>query len=218
MKLNFFLVVVLLSTSIQGISQRRFSEGTIVYNIIVNTTGKNPGIADGFDGATNTIYIKGKSSRSELVSVYGTQSTIVNGKSGAVTVLKEYGDKKFMINMTQANWLDANSKYDSVVFTYESEQKTIAGYNCRKATGRLRNGESFIVYYTPDLVPENQEFEYSNRSLPGLALEYESNIGSNKVVFTATSVSFNPVPIAKFDIPPAGFRIINYEDSKKAGR
>src|SRR5205085_923790 len=117
---------------IQAFSQKNFSEGSIVYNVIVNTNDPNPKLADGFDGATNTIYIKGKFSRSELVSVFGTQSTIIDGKTGNVEVLKEYGDKKYMISMTPADWTEANQKYDSVTFTYENEYNTIAGYNCQK--------------------------------------------------------------------------------------
>ncbi len=194
--------------------QTKFSEGSIVYNITVNTNDANPKFADGFDGATNTIYVKGKMSRSELVSVFGTQSTIIDGKSGKVTVLKEYGDKKYMINMTPGDWTEANRKYDSVLFTYENDYKTIAGYNCRKAMGKLKNGETFTVYFTTDLIPENKDFQYSNRSLPGLALEYESNLGTNKVTFTASKISFDPVPASKFDLPIKGFRVLSYQESK----
>ena len=200
------------------LAQKKFSEGSIVYNVAVNTNDPNPKLADGFDGATNTIYIKGKLSRSELVSVFGTQSTIIDGKTGNVEVLKEYGEKKYMISMTPADWIEENQKYDSVTFSYQDEYKTIAGYSCRKAIGKLRNGETFIVYYTPDLIPENQNFQYSKRTLPGLALEYESNLGKNKVVFSASKVSFDPVPASKFDLPKTGFRRMTYKESKVAGK
>jgi len=199
-------------------AQKKFSEGSITYNVIVNTNDPNPKLADGFDGATNTIYIKGKLSRSELISVFGTQSTIIDGRTGKVTVLKEYGDKKYMINMSSADWIEANQKYDNVTFTYENEYKTIAGYNCRKAIGKLKNGETFTVYYTTELIPENQDFQYSNKSLPGLALEYESDLGKNKVIFSASKISFDPVPAAKFDLPKSGFRIMTYQESKGSGK
>jgi GLPGLI family protein len=199
-------------------AQKKFSEGSIVYNVVVNTNDPNPKLADGFDGATNTIYIKGKLSRSELVSVYGTQSTIIDGRTGNVNVLKEYGDKRYMIRMTPADWVEANQRYDSVTFTDESEHKTIAGYNCHKAIGKLKNGETFVVYYTTELIPENQDFQYSNKSLPGLALEYESNLGKNKVIFSASKISFDPVPAAKFDLPKSGFRIMTYQESKASGK
>ena len=219
MKEKFLILFVLLLFFIVPLlAQKKFSEGSIVYNVVVNTNDPNPKLADGFDGATNTIYIKGKLSRSELVSVFGTQSTIIDGRTGKVDVLKEYGEKKYMISMTPSDWIEANQKYDSVTFTYQDEYKIIAGYNCRKAIGKLKNGESFIVYYTTELIPENQNFQYSNRTLPGLALEYESNLGKNKVIFSASKISFDPVPASKFDLPKTGFRIMTYKESKVAGK
>jgi len=217
-KRSLILFVLVLIFLVPLFAQKKFSEGSIVYNVVVNTNDPNPKLADGFDGATNTIYIKGKLSRSELVSVFGTQSTIIDGRTGKVDVLKEYGEKKYMIRMTHSDWIEANQKYDSVTFTYPDEYKTIAGYNCRKAIGKLKNGESFIVYYTTELIPENQNFQYSNRTLPGLALEYESNLGKSKVVFTASKISFDPVPASKFDLPKTGFRRMTYKESKVAGK
>jgi GLPGLI family protein len=216
MKKSFLLAGFILLVVI-AFSQKRITEGTIVYNLVVNTNDSTPKLADGLDGATNTVYIKGKMSRSEFVSIYGTQTTIIDNKTKNVILLKEYGGKKYMINLMPADWTEINKKYDSISFSFENDYKTIAGYNCKKAIGKLKTGETFIVYYTTELLPDNQEFQYSNKTLPGLALEYETNIGNKKAVFTAASVSFNPVPIAKFDLPKSGFRVLTYEESKKAG-
>src|ERR1043165_381465 len=120
MKERFLISVILVSfLTVPLLAQKKFSEGSIVYNVVVNTNDPNPKLADGFDGATNTIYIKGKLSRSELVSVFGTQSTIIDGRTGNVEVLKEYGEKKYIISMTPADWIEANQKYDSVTFSYQ---------------------------------------------------------------------------------------------------
>lgn len=220
MKAKFIILagLMVLGVFTKAFAQKKFTEGSIVYTVTVNTNDPNPKIADGFDGATNTIYIKGKMNRSELVSVFGTQSTIIDGRTGHVTVLKEYGDKKYMITMTPSDWVEANKKYDSVAFTYENEYKSIAGYKCQKAIGKLKNGETFTVYFTPELIPETQDFQYSNKSLPGLALEYETNLGKNKVIFSASKISFAPVPMAKFDLPKSGFRVMTYQESKGAGK
>src|SRR6266540_4519804 len=119
MRVKFSILITIVFSFTTIFAQKKFSEGSIVYNVVVNTNDPNPKLADGFDGATNTIYIKGKLSRSELVSVYGTQSTIIDGRTGNVNVLKEYGDKRYMIGMTPTDWVEANRKYDSVTFTYE---------------------------------------------------------------------------------------------------
>jgi GLPGLI family protein len=139
-------------------AQKKFSEGSIVYNVVVNTNDPNPKLADGFDGATNTIYLKGKLSRSELVSVFGTQSTIIDGRTGNVDVLKEYGEKKYMISMTPSDWVEANQKYDSVSFTYLDEYKTIAGYNCRKADRKTEKWRKFYSFLYDRTDPRKSKF------------------------------------------------------------
>ena len=119
---------------------RRLTEATISYDIVINTSNKTPQAADLLDGATSVIYLKGNSSRSEMISSLGTQATIIDGKTGNVTILKNYGEQKYMIKMTPANWKESNKKYESITFTYLDEYKTIAGYNCQKATGKLADG------------------------------------------------------------------------------
>jgi GLPGLI family protein len=215
---KIWVLIAFVVSSLQVFAQKKFTEGTIYYDIVINTGDAKPKIADMFDGATSVVYIKGSKSRSEMVSSLGTQSTIIDSKTGSVIVLKEYGAQKYMIQMTQANWREANKKYEGVTFTMENEFKTIAGYKCQKAIGKLKDGSTFTVYFTPELIPENYDFQYPNKSLPGLALEYESSIGSLKVTYTVSKISFNPVPALKFDPPKSGFRIMTYEESRNAGR
>ncbi len=197
--------------------QRRLTEATITYDIVINTNNANPQAVDLLDGATSVIYLKGNSSRSEMISSLGTQSTIVDGRSGNVTILKDYGEQKYMITMTSANWKESNKKYEGVTFTYENEFKTISGYNCQKAVGKLSDGTTFSVFYTKDLIPVNKDFQYLNKNLPGLAMEYEAMLGSTVVTYKVASVNFNPVPQAKFDIPKSGYRVMTYEESLGAG-
>lgn len=69
-------------------AQRKLSEATITYDIVINTGDQKPQGADLLDGATSVVYLKGNSSRSEMVSSLGIQATVVDGKSGNTTVLK----------------------------------------------------------------------------------------------------------------------------------
>lgn len=208
-----FLVAGLLSVS--GLqAQRRLNEATISYDIVINTTNEKPQAADLLDGATSVVYLKSNSSRSDLVSSLGTQSTIVDGKTGNVTVLKDYGEQKYMISMTPENWKESNKKYEGVTFTYVEEFKTIAGYNCQKAVGKLADSSTFTVYFTRDLLPVNKDFQYLNKNLPGLAMQYEASFGSMLVTYTVANISFNPVPQSKFDLPKSGYRVMSYDESK----
>lgn len=215
--LYIFTFLGLLVSTVDLSAQRRLTEATISYDIVINTSNSKPQAADLLDGATSVIYLKGNSSRSEMISSLGTQATIIDGKSGNVAVLKEYGEQRYMINLTADNWKQSNEKYEGVTFTFENDFKTIAGYNSQKAIGRLADGTTFTVYFTRDLVPVNKDFQYLNKNLPGLAMQYEANVGKMVVTYTVSSINFNPVPQAKLDLPKSGYRVMTYEESKQAG-
>ncbi len=60
------LLLMLAVTEINA--QRRLTEATISYDIVINTSDKEPKAVDLLDGATSVIYLKGNSSRSEMIS------------------------------------------------------------------------------------------------------------------------------------------------------
>lgn len=214
---KIFLGIILSLFSLQSKAQKKLTEATISYDIVVNTNNSKPQAADLLDGARSVIYLKGNSSRSEMISSLGTQATVIDGKTGNVTVIKDYGEQKYMIKMTPENWKESNKKYEGITFTYLNEFKIIAGYNCQKAIGRLIDSSVFTVYFTKDLMPMNRDFEYLNRNLPGLAMQYEASQGNRIVTYTVSSINFNPVSQIRFDLPKAGYRLMTYEESKRGG-
>jgi GLPGLI family protein len=193
---------------------KRLTEATIIYDIVINTDNAEPKAADLLDGATSVIYLKGNSSRSEMVSGLGTQATIIDGKAGNVTELREYGEQKYMIKMTAANWKESNKKSEGIAFTYFEEYKNIAGYKCQKAVGRMSDSTEFTVYFTKELAPVNKDFQYINRNLPGLAMQYEAKLKKGIATYTVSAINFNPVLQSKFDLPRTGYRVLTYEESK----
>ena len=205
----------LLSTSF-CYAQKILSEGTIVYDVTVQTGSKEPQLADMFDGASTTIYLKGSLCRVEMKSALGSTVTIQDEKNGNGFVLKEYGNQKLLISMTKSDWDDLNKKYQGIKFVTGKETKTVLGYKCQKATATLKDGSTFSVYYTSELTTENKEFDFQFRNLPGLALEYESSVGNLKVKYTASKISFDPVPVQKFNLDKAayrGYRELTYAES-----
>jgi GLPGLI family protein len=214
MKLKMILAGLFLWAGLSAFAQKKFAEGTISYDIVINTGSDKPQAADFLDGATSTVYIKGAKSRTEMVSSLGTQATIIDGASNSITVLKEYGDQKYLIQLTPSEWKDANKKYEGVTFTTTSETKSILGYTCKKAVGKLSDGNAFTVWYTTELVPEDGDFQTAGKDLPGLAMQYETSMGNLNVVYTVSKISFAPVPVSKFDLPKTGYRIMTYAESK----
>jgi GLPGLI family protein len=172
-------------------------------------------MADALDGHTKTIYIKGNMSRAEMASALFSSATIHDTKVGTSVVLKEVSGQKLLIRMTNENWAENNKRYDGITFANTSETKTIAGYNCIKAVATLPDGTTFTVYYTPDIVPENREYDYQFKNLNGLPLEYELVQGKLTIKYTVSKINMNPVPASKFDLPKSGYREMTYEESKK---
>ena len=73
-----FVIIVSLLWVFNVKAQKRITEGTIAYDIVVNTGNSNPSIADMFNGATSIVYLKGFQTRFERVSSLGVESTIVD--------------------------------------------------------------------------------------------------------------------------------------------
>src|SRR5687768_17038748 len=117
------LLLACICFTIPALAQKKFSEGTLSYDIVINTGSEKTQAADFFDGATSTIYIKGNRSRIEIISALGTQTTIVDGTRNSIAILKEYGEQKYLIQMTPQEYQQANEKYNNVVFTYYNEEK-----------------------------------------------------------------------------------------------
>src|SRR5690242_18354040 len=146
MKIGIQALSFLLLFAVPSRAQKKFTEGTISYDIVINTGSDKPKNADYLDGATVASYVKGNKSRTEMVSALGTLTTIYDGDKHAITILKEFGEQKYMITLTPDDWKDANKKYEGIVYTYDPvAEKTILGYKCKKATGTLTDGTTYNV-------------------------------------------------------------------------
>ena len=78
-------------------AQKTISEGTIIYEISLQSRNKEIKLAEGFAGATSTRYLKGGLSRTDMKTALGTETTIYNSKTGNAAILKEYSGQKLMI-------------------------------------------------------------------------------------------------------------------------
>lgn len=212
---NFLSLLIVLLVTQSLTAQKKLSELTLVYDAKVTTGTAEPKMADAFDGATTTIYLKGNLSRSEMISALFSSTTIHDAKTNTAVVLREVSGQKLLIRMSNKDWKEKNDRYEGITFTNTSETKEIAGYKCTKAEAKMSDGSTFIVYYTPDIIPENKEYDYHFKNLNGLPLEYELTQRSLKIRYTVSKINLNPVPASKFDIPTSGYREMTYEESQK---
>lgn len=206
---------VLLVSTVFSFAQKTVSEGTMMYDIVIQSGNKEPQMADAMDGSTITISLKGGLSRSDMVSALGKETTIHDVKTGNAVILKEYSSQKLMITLSKENWEAKNKAYKDIKFDLSDETITIAGYTCKKATALMPGGRIFVVYYSPDLSVANKEYNATFKNLPGLAMQYEYESGAMKYKCTLSKISFEPIPASKFDFPKSGYRVMTYEENQQ---
>jgi GLPGLI family protein len=208
-----FTTCLFIGLASQG--QKNLAEGSLVYNISVETGSAEPKMADMWDGATTTVYLKGNQSRTEMVTGLGSEATIYNAVTGSGVILKNYSGENRMITLTAQDRDENNKKYDGIIFENTGDTLNIAGFNCHKAIAKLKDGSTFTVYYTTDVNISNKNYDYQFKTLPGLAVQYEMQKGKKKFKFTLSKINYNPVPASKFEIPKSGYRVLTYEEAKK---
>ena len=215
MKIHRFILVISFSVlALYSSGQKTLSEGSLIYNISVETGSAEPKMADMLDGATTTVFLNGNMSRTEMVSGLGSEATIHNATTGSGVILKDYSGQKLMITLTPEDWEKNNKKYDGITFENSGETSVIDGFNCRMAVAKLKDGSTFTVYYTTDVSLSNKNYDYQFKTLPGLAVQYEMQSGKMKFKFTLSKINYDSVPASKFEIPKSGYRVLSYEETK----
>ena len=207
--------ILALGYIIPSFAQKTISEGTIVYDMEIQTGTNQPQKGDALEGTTTTVYLKGNNSRTDVVSTLGKEITIFNSKTDNAVILKEFSGQKLMITLTRDNWKLKNKMYNDVKFELTNEVKNIAGYNTKKAIANLADGRSFVVYYAPDIVIANKEYDATFINLPGLPIQYEIESGKMKFKYTVSKINYDPVLVSQFDFPTTGYRVMTYEENQK---
>lgn len=194
-------------------AQRNIAEATIVYDMEIQNGGGSQG-GGALSGATTTIYLKGNNSRTDMTSALGKEVTIYNSKTNNAVILKEFSGQKLMITLTKENWVAKHKMYSNIRFELIDETKTIAGYTTKKAIAKMPDGKTFEVYYTPELLPANKDYDPTFNTLPGLAIQYEIESGKMKFKYTLAKINYDAVPVSLFDFPVAGYRVMTYEENQ----
>ncbi|NCI47929.1 hypothetical protein [Sediminibacterium soli] len=205
----FFLGMAI---TVSHAQQRVVAECTVTYAMSADSAaGVDKDVLASLKATTKTVYIKANDCRSDLVSPTYQQTILYNKLSGAATILREFGQNKFMTKMDNTRWAAENRKYEGMSVTLvPSEIRTILGYECRKAVIQLRDGGNFTLFYAANIIPSVREFEYQFRDVPGFVLEYESQEGDKgRIRYTATKINLSPVQASRFDIPTSGYRLLN---------
>lgn len=215
MKKRLRLLFLLISIpALTLFAQRNITEATFRYQIVLQPVLDSTVSKPAQPGVLYTCFLKGPTSRTDLETSLGKQSTIIHGKTGSVTLLKEYGPQHYLIQLNSMQWELVNEKFEDSRLELLSDTTFILGYLCRKAQVTLKDGTVYSVWYTPLLLPTYREFQQIGKTLPGLLMEYHTVSGGVSIHYRITHINFSPVPQAVFDIPTTGYRILSYEESR----
>lgn len=212
MKKGFLSIALIVSAYSQVFAQEAkvISDCIILYKVSVEDSKADSQFVKAMRGTTKVVYIKGAKSRSDLITPRFKQTTLFDEKSDSTIILRELGNTKYISYLTSTKRTEQNKKYDGIQFNPTTDKKTILGYECKKVVAKLGDGSTYNVYYTTSIIPSNKEYEYQFKDLPGFVLEYEaeSEDGKTKISYTAAQITLVPVPVARFDIPKSGYRVL----------
>ena len=204
------LFILLLICAHNVYSQKRLSEGSIRYEVAMETAQDKV-----VSKASFIQMVKGSHYRSELSNNLGKTTTIFDIREGNGCSLREYGAQKIMIPMNRNQWDKKAEINKNMLFKLSDEKKEIIGYPCTMATAVMEDSSLVVVFFTQEIIPENLGMELQFSQLPGIVLEYKSIKKKSQVTYSAVSINFEPVPIQKFDLPKMGFRVMEFDESKK---
>lgn len=212
MKTSLFVIISFCCILQQAAAQQRVvADCTITYSISTEEGNAEKDVTESLKASTKTVYIRGNDSRTDLVTPSFTQSLLYDKSTGSAVILREFGNNKFITRLDAKTWAAENKRYDGMKISFvNNENKTILGYECKKAVIQLKDGSIFTLFYATSIIPSVREFEYEFKDIPGFVLEFESQEAqSKKIRYTATKINLAPVQASKFDVPKSGYRLLD---------
>lgn len=182
-----------LTASAKPITTSAKRDLTISYHLSIASQHSGSGVADTYDGGTQTFFSSGKAARLRLVSLMRIQSVLLPSNGDSIVIRKESG-KKVSRSLTPSQWSAYNRKYHNIAIQPTADTAHILGYVCKKAILTLKNGQQIIAWYTPALeLGAFGTLEPLFKALPGMPLRYEFTCRRRTVSYTAVAVSHTPL-------------------------
>lgn len=148
------------------------------------------------------VHIKDKKSRVESSTAMSTTVVISDMDAKTSTILMNSMGQKMKISL-DADDLDGIKSENKSDIEYINEEKTIAGYTCKKAllkTEGDNEGSETSFYYTEEIAPIKLH-GFEGMMLKGMPLEYSVSSQGIKMVMTASKIEKTSVSDSMFDVP-----------------
>lgn len=164
----------------------------------------------------STSTIKGKMFKLEQPMGMGMKQVVImdNEAESGVLLMDLMGQKRAIV-LDKENREKFESEQPEPVFEYVNETKNIAGYNCKKAIMKMKDGKQDVeltIYYTDEIASSGIN---EMRGLKGFPLQYSTASGPFVMTFTADKVEKKKVSEEEFTIPE-GYEHVTLDQFQKS--
>lgn len=197
-------------------AQKTFREGTVVYTVTLEPPANQEGIVQ--HSGVYTITIKDKQIRKELKIDNGFNNVlIIDVAKDTRYALKEIQGKGFAIQLDAAQSQKRKDRFAGCRLKEKGNSGDIAGFASKKGVVTYNNGNTSEVYYTQEILPEEQVFDqFPGTDIFPLEFTTKNDDGMN-MHFKATKVSVEPVESMNFRIPQ-NYKIISSEEYRQLSK
>jgi hypothetical protein len=177
---------------------------------------KKKALQQTYNGGLKTIFVKNNLVCIRLVSLMRMQSLYFNNekwvKSNKASLVQESGKQKSILSLDKKQWLQYNSKNDSVrCDVYVDDTLTILNKLCNKAILTFKDSTNLIVYYLPGAKSNTlAAAEPIFATVPGLVMKYIYEVKNKSVSYTAVDIKFEKISNTVFLTPKTGLKKIKY--------
>ena len=86
----------------------------------------------------------------------------------------------------------------------------ILGYTCKRIELKWSDGAQYSLYYTNEIIPTVNTFEYAFKEVPGLVLAYTviSDQGV-EIHYLATQLDLSPLSLSQFNINTSLYQVLD---------
>ncbi|MBV7533592.1 hypothetical protein [Chitinophaga sp. sic0106] len=210
---RFLTTFLCLWISVSAMAQRTISDAKITYRMDLPPEMAQTDAM--LQNSSLTIYMRSYLSRVEINFNIVNYVYLINSRERTMTTLIDQHGSRYLIRNSKEQFDKDMKQYEGTKFADQAEKKEIAGYTCKKALATMPDGKTYVLYYTPDLVPENRLYNQRFTNLKGLVLEYEIHTKTGSTItVTATKVELIPVPASYFDVPRSGYKEVSQQELK----
>jgi len=181
------------------------SDLTISYSITLRSKRGNTGIGEIYNGGIQTLFAGRHEARLRLASLMRIESIFAvfdNGGLKNITLIKESGSNKHRTVLRPDQWNQYNNKYNGATCRLIEDTMLILKHMCKKAVINLKDGRQMTAWYYPDSPKSSLAYLLPVFSrIPGIVLKYEYTYKKKTLVYTATSISHEPISADVFTPP-----------------